>query len=90
MGLIAGLSATQHIRGEPFVLPPKETAIGALLQYLTQKKPGRFQPMNINFGLFPLDETRIPDKKIRNQKIIERAFSAQCGWMKSLDFTSAS
>ena len=88
MGLISGLGVVQRIRGESFVLPPQETAIGSLVRYVSQGNTGRFQPMNINFGLLSKGE-RIRDKKARNQKIIDRAFSAQRYWMEMFDFLTA-
>lgn len=53
MGLIAGLSAARHLAGGAFVPPPATTAHGALLHFLTSAPPRDFQPMNVNFGLFP-------------------------------------
>ena len=60
VGLIAGLMAAASRRGEHFVLPPATTAIGALLNHITgghietiDAGPPSFQPMNVNFGLFP-------------------------------------
>lgn len=52
-GLLAGVNAARLVsRGKP-VTPPATTALGALLNYVSD--PGRrdFQPMNVNFGLFP-------------------------------------
>lgn len=53
MGLMAGLSAASHLAGKPFMPLPESTAHGALLQFLTVAPHRDFQPMNINFGLFP-------------------------------------
>jgi methylenetetrahydrofolate--tRNA-(uracil-5-)-methyltransferase len=60
VGLIAGLCAAAEWRGESFSLPPPTTAHGALLAHITgghieriDAGPPSFQPMNINFGLFP-------------------------------------
>lgn len=53
MGLIAGLSASAFKRKKLFVPPPPETAMGALLNHITQAESRLFQPMNINWGLFP-------------------------------------
>jgi methylenetetrahydrofolate--tRNA-(uracil-5-)-methyltransferase len=60
MGLLAGrMAATERLGGhlEP---PPATTAIGALVRHITGgAEAGTFQPMNVNFGLFPpLDEAR--------------------------------
>ncbi len=83
MGLVASLSALCQLNGTAFSPPPVETAIGALLQYVTAKE-GNYQPMNINFGLFSGPEIRIRDKKKRNQHIIHRALEMQERWLVSL------
>lgn len=84
MGLVASLSAMGRLKGATFTPPPAETAIGALLQYVTGKE-GNFQPMNINFGLFLGPEMRIRDKKKRNQHIFDRALNMQERWLVSLE-----
>ena len=60
MGLMAGRMAAAERRGERFVAPPATTAHGALINHITgghiemtDKGSGSFQPMNVNFGLFP-------------------------------------
>ncbi|MDA9437394.1 methylenetetrahydrofolate--tRNA-(uracil(54)-C(5))-methyltransferase (FADH(2)-oxidizing) TrmFO [Bradyrhizobium sp. CCBAU 51627] len=60
VGLIAGLYAAADARGERLASPPATTALGSLLGHITGGhietiEPGTrsFQPMNINFGLFP-------------------------------------
>lgn len=61
IGLLAGRFAAAERRGETPALPPATTAFGALLSHITgghilsDDEPGKrsFQPMNINFGLFP-------------------------------------
>jgi methylenetetrahydrofolate--tRNA-(uracil-5-)-methyltransferase len=60
VGLMAGRFAAAERKGEPIVLPPPTTAHGALLAHVTgghveiiDPGPRSFQPMNINFGLFP-------------------------------------
>lgn len=64
-GLVAGINAARLAQGkEPFVFPP-ETAHGALAHYITSADPARFQPMNINFGLFPSPGVKFQDKKER-------------------------
>jgi methylenetetrahydrofolate--tRNA-(uracil-5-)-methyltransferase len=59
-GMLAGRFAAAERRGEPIALPPRTTAHGALLAYITgdhvattEPGPRSFQPMNVNFGLFP-------------------------------------
>jgi len=54
IGLLAGRFAAAERRGETLLPPPPETALGALLTHITGGADARtFQPMNINFGLFP-------------------------------------
>jgi len=53
LGLIAGINASAAAHGEDPVAPPRETAHGALLAHLMDSSPKHFQPMNVNFGLFP-------------------------------------
>jgi len=53
MGLIAGLSVSAFRKGIPFFPPPPVTAMGALLNHITNADSRHFQPMNINWGLFP-------------------------------------
>jgi len=53
LGGIAGVHAARAVRGETPVAPPRESAHGALLAHLADADPRHFQPMNVNFGLFP-------------------------------------
>ena len=54
------------------VKPPSETAIGSLLRYITNSELKKFQPMNINFGLFPPIEKKL-NKSQKKKYIYERA-----------------
>jgi methylenetetrahydrofolate--tRNA-(uracil-5-)-methyltransferase len=75
VGLIAGRMAACERLGRVLPAPPRTTAIGALLNHITgghvetiDAGPRSFQPMNVNFGLFPPIEfaPRAPDgKKLR-------------------------
>ena len=54
MGLLAGRMAVAEIRGQTLHPPPAETAMGALVTHITGGAEAKsFQPMNVNFGLFP-------------------------------------
>jgi len=83
MGCVASLSALNRLAGSPFVPPPRDTAMGALLHYVTEYPKDNFQPMNINFGLFNRTEVKIKDKKLRNQSIIQRAEASQSSWLSA-------
>src|SRR5213075_2234023 len=55
-GMLAGINLARLLAGDEPVLPPPTTMLGALFRYLRETEPGRFQPMNANFGLMePLD-----------------------------------
>jgi methylenetetrahydrofolate--tRNA-(uracil-5-)-methyltransferase len=53
IGLLSGINAHRYANGMPVFVPPLTTAIGALVNYITQSQAVPFQPMNINFGLLP-------------------------------------
>ena len=60
VGLVCGRMAAAERLGQSFTLPPPTTAIGALIGHITgghllamDEGPSSFQPMNVNFGLFP-------------------------------------
>jgi methylenetetrahydrofolate--tRNA-(uracil-5-)-methyltransferase len=54
IGILAGRFAAAELRGEPLPAPPATTALGALLGHITGgAEAATFQPMNVNFGLFP-------------------------------------
>lgn len=74
-GLIAGLNAARLLAGIDPVVFPRETAHGALCQYITNTDAKHFQPMNVNFGLLPPLEERIKDKKLKNGLIAQRALA---------------
>ena len=75
-GLMAGLNAARRLAGLELLVFPRETAHGALCQYITNTDAKHFQPMNINFGLLPPLEQRIKDKKVKNGLIAQRALVA--------------
>ncbi|MBW1991157.1 MAG: methylenetetrahydrofolate--tRNA-(uracil(54)-C(5))-methyltransferase (FADH(2)-oxidizing) TrmFO, partial [Deltaproteobacteria bacterium] len=83
MGLLAGINAARRARGRPLVTPPRATALGALIYHLTNTETKDFQPMNVNFGLFPPLEKRLP-KKQRGQAYAARALQELQEWIESL------
>ena len=84
MGLLAGLAATGHLRGEEFIPPPDTTGVGGLLNYVTTGSLSGFQPMNINWGLFPPLPLKAKDKGTYRQKVAERAMKDIEKWKRQL------
>lgn len=81
MGILAGINGAKMALGRKLVTPPEDTALGSLINHLTQTDPKRFQPSNINFGLFPPWKKKVP-KKLRGQKRAETALAALEKWQK--------
>ncbi len=79
MGLLAGLNAWKLLSGDTLPVPPPETAFGALINHITASDPKRFQPSNINFGLFPPIGRKMP-KRQRGQYRAEKALKALDNW----------
>ncbi|GGG21683.1 methylenetetrahydrofolate--tRNA-(uracil-5-)-methyltransferase TrmFO [Lysinibacillus alkalisoli] len=52
-GLIAGINAARLVQGEEPIIFPSETALGSMARYITEAQSKNFQPMNVNFGIFP-------------------------------------
>jgi len=72
-GLLSGINCARLVSGmEPLVFP-ETTAVGSLMKHITEADERHFQPMNINFGLFPPLPERIKAKADRNKRIAERA-----------------
>jgi methylenetetrahydrofolate--tRNA-(uracil-5-)-methyltransferase len=80
MGLLAGRFAAAELSGEDRAPPPETTALGALLRHVTGgADAASFQPMNINFGLFPpLPEVRRDERK---EQMARRALADLDGWL---------
>ncbi|HEY5973139.1 MAG TPA: methylenetetrahydrofolate--tRNA-(uracil(54)-C(5))-methyltransferase (FADH(2)-oxidizing) TrmFO [Geobacteraceae bacterium] len=78
-GFLAGLTAVSLARGEEPPLPPPTTALGALVRHITDAEVKHFQPMNVNYGLFPELAGRVK-KKERRQLLAERALADLASW----------
>ena len=79
-GLLAGINLSRLLAGEPPVLPPPTTMLGALYRYLREADPRHFQPMNANFGLVDELGERVRDKRVRKERLAERALAAMTEW----------
>jgi methylenetetrahydrofolate--tRNA-(uracil-5-)-methyltransferase len=70
MGLLAGINAFFCQMGRHPVIPPSTTSIGALVNHIGHSSVIPFQPMNINYGLFPplKEKVKSPERKLRIRK----------------------
>ncbi len=83
IGLLTGLMTAAELTGSDWLAPPRTTATGALLSHITgDAEAASFQPMNVNFGLFPpLHDVK---KKQRKEAYTSRAKEDLEGWRASL------
>ncbi len=82
-GLMAGMHAAALALGEVPVPPPRATAFGSLVRYVTHADPQNFQPANITFDLLPPLETNIRDRAERHRLQCERALGELQNWLES-------
>jgi methylenetetrahydrofolate--tRNA-(uracil-5-)-methyltransferase len=82
-GLLAGLNVARMVRGEPPAVPPRSTALGSLLAYITQRGRKDFQPMNANYGLFPPLARTLRGRE-KKAALAERALAALARWREEL------
>jgi methylenetetrahydrofolate--tRNA-(uracil-5-)-methyltransferase len=88
-GILAGINLHRLVTGAVPAVPPPTTMLGGLMRYLREAEPGRFQPMNSNFGLLdPLAE-HVRDKAMRRALVVERARADFADWMQAHDLHAA-
>src|SRR5207249_4676965 len=80
-GLLAGLNAGRLLVGQAPLAPPRATALGSLLAYVTQRGKKGFQPMNANYGLFPPLARAIAASGVRDTVPVAEAARAVAGWL---------
>ena len=86
IGLLAGLFISLLIKNKEIIFPPNETALGSLLNHVTNNaNRDTFQPMNINFGLFPNiisndGKQKKIDKRLRRNLISQNALDKINEW----------
>src|SRR4051812_10050030 len=83
-GLLAGINLSRMLQGDEPVVPPPTTMLGALYRYLREADPKHFQPMNANFGLVDDLPAPIKDKRLKREKIAERALNDMERWMSAV------
>ena len=88
VGLMAGLMAAAELRGKIWQAPPRSTAMGALLAHITgDAEADSYQPMNVNFGLFPpLHDIK---KKARKEAYTQRGKEDFGAWLRGASLVMA-
>jgi methylenetetrahydrofolate--tRNA-(uracil-5-)-methyltransferase len=79
-GLLAGINLIRMLDGGAAVVPPPTTMLGALYRHLREGDPKHFQPMNANFGLVDELGEAIRDKRVKKEKLSERALGDLAEW----------
>jgi methylenetetrahydrofolate--tRNA-(uracil-5-)-methyltransferase len=79
-GLLAGINAAALAAGDEPSPPPRETALGSLIHYITRAESKHFQPANITFDLLPALATRVRDRKERHRQQCELALREFHQW----------
>ena len=63
----------------------RTTALGALIGHITNRFTPQYQPMGVNFGLFPPLEERVKNKERRRALLVERALRDLEAWTEELE-----
>ncbi len=85
-GLLAGVNASRLFQAKEPLPPPKSTACGSLVHYVSSPATADFQPVNISYGLMetPEDLQKIKDKKERRRIQSEKALQLMEEWISRL------
>jgi methylenetetrahydrofolate--tRNA-(uracil-5-)-methyltransferase len=83
MGLLVGVNAARSLRGQEVIPPPRTTAMGALVGHITNRYATDYQPMNVNFGLFPPLGGK-GRKRERRRRMAERALQDLEAWREAI------
>ncbi len=88
VGLVAGMMAAAELAGDEWIGPPRTSALGALLSHITgDAEADTYQPMNVNFGLFPpMHDVK---KKQRKEAYTSRAKADMQEWISRLEAVPA-
>ena len=83
-GLMAGIHAASLVAGTEPVAPPRSTAFGSLMNYITNADPKKFQPANITFDLLPPLDRKVRDRQERHRQQCELALKEFAVWMEKV------
>jgi methylenetetrahydrofolate--tRNA-(uracil-5-)-methyltransferase len=82
-GMLAGIHTAALVAGEVPVAPPRATALGSLVNYITQADAKKFQPANITFDLLPPLEKKIRDRQLRHRMQCELGLQELKTWLNT-------
>src|SRR6202521_1757847 len=85
-GLMAGINAATLATGGEPAAPPRATAFGSLVHYITQAESKSFQPANITFDLLPALDRKIRDRQERHRLQCELALREFEAWLRLNSF----
>jgi methylenetetrahydrofolate--tRNA-(uracil-5-)-methyltransferase len=88
-GLMAGMQASALAAGAELVPPPRATAFGSLVHYITHADAKRFQPANITFDLLPSLQQKVRDRQERHRRQCELALREFDGWLARIEPVAA-
>jgi len=89
-GMLAGIFASHLIEGEAPDAPPRASALGSLVNYITQADPKKCQPANITFDLLQPLEKQIRDRQQRHKIQCAVALAAFDNWLKKASLRTQS
>lgn len=84
-GFMAGINAARFINGMETVLFPRNTALGALANYVTDNSIVNFQPMKMNYGIFEQPGLKLK-KEMRRKYMFDRALRQLNEFIEGLEF----
>jgi methylenetetrahydrofolate--tRNA-(uracil-5-)-methyltransferase len=87
-GLMAGINAAALVAGAEPIPPPRETAFGSLVHYITHADAMNFQPANITFDLLPPLDEKIRDRRERHQRQCTRALEEFERWLGRVELAT--
>jgi methylenetetrahydrofolate--tRNA-(uracil-5-)-methyltransferase len=87
-GMLAGIFASKLLERNIPVTPPRATAMGSLVHYITHADPRKFQPANITFDLLPPLERKIRDRHQRRRMQCEFALRELEQWLRPIQESS--
>jgi methylenetetrahydrofolate--tRNA-(uracil-5-)-methyltransferase len=81
-GMLAGIHAAALVSVDVPLAPPRATALGSLVHYVTNADPRKFQPANVTFDLLPPLDKKIRDRQQRHKMQCELALEQLDAWFK--------